>query len=256
MKIVVSSWPGCGGTTLALLLSKMLNYKLYRGSETFRYLLRRLDIPDTGDGILEAENILQPYFGPIYDKYIDHLLMDVDKDNFIVESDTGAATVGKQNDLFSIFLHANDETRFAHFKTDGRAEDIETMKQRDQELRESYLKLRDFDFFDTEAISQKYNLLIDNSNINIAQELNIVLNELKKFDLGENINIDALLQKVPEEEKAYLDKGKSFILDLLKAKGQAVSVIEILKDMTSLFQPEISKFPAKLKNVMLETSNQ
>lgn len=250
MKIVVSSWPGCGATTLAIILTKMLDYKLYRGSETFRYILKRLNISDTGKGALELERLIQPHFGPVYDKYIDYLLNDTTRDNFIIESDTGAARIGKQQGIFSIFLHANDQTRFEHFKTDGRSDDIEIMKQRDEELQKSYIGLMDFDIFNLEQVSQKYNLLIDNSDINIAQELNIVFNEFRKVDFDENLNLQSIMREIPDEEKLYWDKGKSFVLDLLKAKGQVVLAEEILNEMKGLFPDDFDKLPKDLREAI------
>jgi len=84
MKIIVSGLPGCGSTTLSLILAKSLNLKLYRGSASHRFFLEKLNIPQTGEGVIAMETLIQPFWGPIYDRFAKDIFLDNTEDNILL----------------------------------------------------------------------------------------------------------------------------------------------------------------------------
>ena len=87
MNIIVSSWPGAGSSTLAMILAKELKLRLFLGTETFRLIGRKLNYENTGKERIEADQYLEKYWGPLYDKYVEYIALN--NNGLIIESDIG-----------------------------------------------------------------------------------------------------------------------------------------------------------------------
>ena len=236
MKIVVSGWPGCGGTTLALLLATVYKLRLVRGSETFRMILKAMNYTDTGEGILKAESVIQPHYGPLYDKFISDLFKE-SKENIIADSDIAGFFIPDQDNLFKIFLKGDDESRRKHFITDGREEDIEFQKQRDSDLREAYKKFG-ADIFDLEQIHENYNIVFDNSNTLIGEQV---------FQITTKILPILTEEQATTIERDYWARGKAALIKDLEENNLLMKGDEILKAIAAKYKDEIEQFPEDLK---------
>jgi cytidylate kinase len=241
MKLIVSSWPGCGATTLTILLAEIYNLTLVRGTESFRLLLKQMNVSETGEGILLVESLIQPFFGPLYDKYMQDLFKDPSKDNLIADSDILGFFVPHTQGVHKIFLISDKISRAKHFTTDSRTEDIEILGRRDQELRNGYMKLYGFDIFDKDEINKNYNLVLDNSRILIAEELSLVT---------KLISPQITMDEAHEYEHSYWTHGKEYFLEKLKSENRIIGGLDVLKGINEKYPDEIEKMPDNLKTAL------
>lgn len=239
--ILVSGWPGVGVSTVVLLLSYIMNRKLLRGTESFRYIWRELGVAEKGAEAADIEKIVQPYFGKIYDKYIDHVLSNPQA--IILESDIGGFRLGKKETYSSIFLIGTEKIRFKRLSGDGRPEDA---KIREEQLRIEYKKLHGFDWFDEELVHEKYNFVLDNTKLSIEEEMSSILNYLEdyfgKFDVD-----------LKELESNYWESGKEYFVEELSKKNLISSAAETIRNIRELFSEEIEEFPENLKTIIKNT---
>lgn len=249
MKLIISGWPGCGSTTLSLLLSKNLNLKLYKGSETIRFFVEKLSLSQSGEGIIKVEKLIQPYWGPIYDNYIKSIFKD-GRDNIIVDSDITGFLVDKDPQIFSIFLHSSREARLKHFSTDNRPDDGRLIDELDQKIKREYMALYNIDFLDLDYVAKYYSLLLDNSDKPIEKELVEVYKSLMDSKLLPPQEFVTLSANAANESKEYWEKGKPHYLNLLKEKDLVVNGIEIIKEIKKIYPDEVSKLPKHLHDII------
>lgn len=245
MKITVSGWAGAGSSTLAILLAHSLEFKLIQGGEVFRYIYKNIGFETKGEDRNEAHKYVEPYFGPLYDEYIDKYLLDPNRENTVIESDITSFRLGKLDDVLSIFLMADVKVRAKRTQGDDRPEDGEIMESIDVEHRDVYQELYGVDVLDETQIRGKHKLVIDNSKISIGEEIKQVVSEISRyiegFDGTEAIeNADKLVDE-------YWEKSKDWYKDQLKEKGLIPSPQETLKEIIEMFPEEFAKFPEELK---------
>ncbi|MFS8130628.1 MAG: AAA family ATPase [Candidatus Dojkabacteria bacterium] len=250
MKIIVSGWPGCGSTTLSLILAKSLNLKLYRGSASHRFFLDKLNIPQTGEGVIAMETLIQPFWGPIYDRYCKDLFLDNIEDNMIIDSDLTGFLVGKNPSILSIFLHSTKEARIKHFAKDGRVDDGNMLDQIDQKVFREYRDLYKINFLDLNEVTKSYSLVIDNGEMTLEKELGVVYQELKmNYGMGTE-QAGNLIKSARFEETDYWNFGKNKFIEILKNTGQLVSGEEIVKAISLRYPDEIKKLPENLQQAI------
>ncbi|MCA9387165.1 hypothetical protein KC669_03975 [Candidatus Dojkabacteria bacterium] len=248
MKLSVSGWPGGGSSALSLILCKMLGVKYIYGSNTFRYLYKTLSFGDSGEGRVDAHNYIEPYFGPVYDKYID--LVITKEDNFLIESDIAAFRVGKQKGFFSIFLITDQEVRKERMGKDNRSDDAETIESVDESHKEMYSKLHGIRWFDLDQIKETHAFVLDNNKLSIAEELQAIFQEMHAQGLIDQEQMTDLVQRSEAEEKEFWENGKKYYQEYLKEHGQVMSVDEILHEISSKFSDEVNEMPEELKSLI------
>jgi cytidylate kinase len=250
MKLTVSGWPGGGSSTLSLILCKMLNIKHVRGGETFRAIYKALDKSDTGHEHLAAHRFVEEYFGPLYDEYVDKKLSGNDTDNYLIETDIGAFRVGKRDDLLSIFLLTDEKIRQERLGGDGRSDDGEIVSEIDRNHAETYYKLHGIEWFNEQQIRSTHALVIDNSQMTIADELVAVFDALERMEMITKERASELRCMAQAEEATFWDSGKKYYSDYLKEEELVMSPVEILVEMRQIFQDEINGFPSELKTAI------
>ncbi|MCA9381605.1 hypothetical protein KC678_05035 [Candidatus Dojkabacteria bacterium] len=248
MKLSVSGWPGGGSSALSLILCKMLGVKYIYGSNTFRYLYNTLSYGDTGEGRVDAHNYIEPYFGPVYDKYID--LVITTEDNFLIESDIAAFRVGKQKGFFSIFLVTDQKIRKIRMGKDNRSADGETLEDIDKSHKEMYNKLHGIRWFDLDQIKETHAFVLENSDITIAEELQAIFEEMYTQGLISEDQMTGLIQRSEAEEKEFWENGKKYYQEYLKEHRQVMSVEEILHEISFRFHEEVSEMPDELRDLV------
>lgn len=252
MKLSVSGWPGGGSSTLSILLCYLLEVKHVRGSDAFRAIYRQLSYLDSGNDRIDAHNFVEPYFGPIYDKFIDFILSEKEFDNLLVESDIAAFRVGKISSLYSIFLFTDFDIRKERMSVDSRIDDNEVLKEIDKSHEDAYRELHGINWFNEEEIKSKHAFTINNSNVPIAEEINQILEEMKNQGFIDQEKLIDLKTKTSELEKDYWEKGKKHYTTLLEEKGLVMHADEILRIISVQFSEEISKFPRELQDAIQE----
>jgi cytidylate kinase len=251
VKVIVSSWPACGATTLSMILSKNLNLRLYKGSETFRFFHTELE--KTGistDFEKTSEELIQPYWAPIYDDYLRDQFDDQNVDNVIVDSDLTGFLVKNRQNIFSTFLYASDEARQKHFMQDKRAGIEESFKKRDEKLDRTYRNLHSIEFFNIEYIKNYYDLPLDISEVKIAPELVIVYEGMFKKGLLTHDKLKILSENSVSDEKEYLELGKDNFKSILKEKGLIISGQELIKEIAEKRADDVNKLPEHLRKIV------
>lgn len=252
MKITISGWPGAGSTTLALVLSKTLNLKYVSGSAVFRYLGSKLKFADTGEDRIIADKYLEEHFGKIFDRFLEKLLTDSTFDNILIESDITSFNLGKDYPFFSVFLTTAYEERLKRLGVDGRDKDIDFLKARDQKNAEFYKKLHGINWFNIIEIQAKHDLVIDNSHISVAEEMNLIYNELLKNAFINEAKFNELVSKSEEEDRNYWKNGKDFVREDLKSKSLFMNEKEILSLIIKNFKTQIELLPDDIKTAVLD----
>ena len=250
MKVSVSGWPGGGSSTLSIILCKMLNLKHVRGGETFRLIYKRLKFSEFGSEHLRAHSLVEPYFGPIYDRFIDYLLISEKYNSILVESDIASFRVGKIPGLFSIFLKTDLKTRKSRMKVDSRPEDGNELEQIDRNHQKTYKELHKIDWFDNKKIEQTHQYVLENSNISIELELKMIFKKMVEQNFITQDYCKRLLKQVKKEEEIFWNKGKSYYNEYLLDNDLVLSSEEILKIINIRFKKVIDTFPSKLKKVI------
>lgn len=243
MKITVSSWPGAGATTLALLLANVYKLKLLAGGKVFRHLYEQISVKDS---IVEGPKLVEPYFGPIFDKFTQELLVDAKVDNLLIESDIASFRIGKINDIVSIFLYASDKFREKRINADARSNEAKIIKKIDSILQVEYKNLYGFDFLDIEAIKATHFLPIDNTHIPISKELEIVNEYIQKHFSNKFIEEMSYISLVD----TYNLHGKEYFKNILEKEGLIYHVEEILEEIKRRFKAEVSKLPMEIRRIL------
>ncbi len=250
MNLAVSGWNGAGTSSLSLILAKTFNLKLIQATQTFRFLGEKLNYQDQGEGRIDADEFLEDYWGPIMDDYTDSLLTT--SDNIILESDTAALRIGKIKNLFSVFLYADSQTRLKRLDIDNRPKDADLLAQRDAMLREKYQKISGVDWMNVQALKTKYNLVLDNSHLNISPELFAVYKGLYKSKLISRSDYERYENFAQDEEINFWEKGKDWYLDYIKDKNDYTEPQVLIKAIREKYKDKIQDFPSQLKSVIFD----
>lgn len=246
--ILVSGWPGSGSSALTIILTKLFEYKLLRGTETFRHIWKKLNLSKTGQENIDAERMIQPFFGKVYDKYIDSKIPS--PQGVVIDSDIGGFRIGKSEKFFSIFLAPKREIRFERLAQDSRSEEIKFLIEREEELRERYRELHNIDWFSLEEINSKYSISVDNSEISIAQEVILILDKMFEANFIEKEKYEKLKIEVPQLEVAFWKYGKTGFVEKFFKPGQLIDVEDILKEISSIYSDEVELFPEVLRKIV------
>lgn len=219
-----------------------------QGSQTFRYLGAKLNFNDHGADRIEVDHFLEQYWGKIYDQYIDTVITT--RDRLIIESDIAAVRIGKHDMLHSIFIIADSNVRAIRLDMDKRDGDSNLLDKRDRKLQKHYLDLWGFDWLDLKQLTEKYNLIIDNSLKNIEEELKIIYVDLFQRNVITKKEMNSLIDTAEGDEKAFWENGKNWYLDYLKANNLYFAIPDIINEIKQNYPAEIAAFPPKLKSVL------
>lgn len=248
MNLVLSGWNGAGTTTLALILAKNLNYKLMQGTQTFRYLGSKLNYGEHGADRIEVDHFLEQYWGKVYDNYIDTILTT--RDHLIIESDIAAVRIGKNEKFHSVFIIADSDVRASRLDMDKRDGDASLLEERDRKLQRHYIDLWGFDWLDLKQITEKYNLIIDNSLKSIVEELKIIYVDLFQRKVITNTQMTNFIETAESNEKLFWQNGKKWYLDYLKDNNLYFDITDIINEIKQNYPSEIAAFPPKLKSAL------
>ncbi len=249
MKLLISSWPGSGGTTLALLLAEELNLTWLKGTDVFRFLGSKMNFQDTGVDRIEADQVIENEFGKVFDQYIQSILKSNINDNFIVESDIAGFFKDENDDYTSIFLYSDLSSRKERLAYDNRANDQDYLEHRQKDLAEIYMNLHGINFLDLDIIKQKYDISIDNTHLSLKEELASVYDYLLiKNKISKN-QFQTLTDNASKIEKTYWEKGKEYFKSYLIENKKVTTPEEILKGIKKNFPEQIEKFNEPLKSI-------
>lgn len=255
INICVSGWPGCGSSTLALLLAIILERSYLNIGSIYRYLGMKSGFSNEGNARPTFDKYVEEIIGTTVDNYSDYKLLN--NDNLLLESDISAFRIGKHPKVFSIFLIANMEQRIKRVNLEGREDATNVLIKRDETLKEVYKTLWDIDFFDKSLIAEKYNYILDNTNLSIIGEIKEVFENLKEynsFSYLENSYWDKIAERTEKYVDIFNDKGKEEILKLLKKENLLITAEDIITDIAKTFPEDVSQYPSNIKSYFLPNS--
>ena len=249
--LALSGWNGVGTSTTALLLAVACSRRyLYLGG-LFRYLSQQLGYQDEGEERVTADEYIESQMGKLLDQLFVDLLAR--EDNLVAESDIGGFLINKwwpvqqRRRVYSIFLHAPAEIRSQRVLDDGRADAVETLRQRDQFHAQKYRDLWQIEAFDLELIGQSYDLVLDTSQLSVAQQCRVIGKRL-----------DQQFADFPEEFDAQLEQalvlhqqaGKAGLRDWLGERQLIITPQVMLQHLRDDFADQVSRLPDDLRRIV------
>ncbi len=250
INLSISSWPGCGSTTLSILLALILERRYINIGNIYRHLGQKLGYANEGGTRPKFDNYIEDIIGLTIDNYSDYVLLNYN--NLLFESDIAAFRIGKHPKVFSIFLIADKDERIKRVELQGRDDAVNVLEQRDRVLRDVYQKLWAIDFFDTELIEKKYNMKFDNSNMTLETELRLIIDELKNYNAMNNFEEsywNNIYNSIPKYVDLYWKEGKQFILDKLSSKNLLIKPEESMQDIAKIFPEDVAQYPENVKKI-------
>lgn len=249
VNLAISGWSGAGSSTLALILARLLEKEyLYLGS-LFRSLGAELGFADEGADRPRADDYLETHIGKILDLYADHMLLN--EQGILVESDLSAFRIGRRESVFSAFLTCSLDVRLLRVENDGRSDARNTLLLRDSGLREKYKELWGIDVFDLKTIEEKYTVVLDVTELSIAEEAHIVLDELCAFtavDISERIQLHVKIDQLVAE---YFSLGRQAWREELFSKGLIRKPDQMKSDIVNLFSDDLAKVPEDIRRLFI-----
>lgn len=248
--ISVSGWSGSGATSLALILTNLLSYQYLHLGGVFRFLGEQLGHSEEGFNRPQFDDYIEPIIGSTLDRYRDYKLLE--SEGILTDSDLGTFIIGKHPKVFSVFLKSSFEERSKKVLKDNRDDAITVLKERDTVNREFFLKLHNVDVFDEELIDRKFNLVIDNSHINLESEVRMVLEQiLSTPHLKGMIDLENIYTQMEQEVRDFSVLGKDNYRDILKDKNLILTAPQIIEEVSKTFPEDLSEFPEKIQNIFL-----
>lgn len=250
INISVSGWSGSGATSLALILTKLLNYQYLHLGGIFRFLGEQLGHSEEGFNRPQFDDYIEPIIGPTLDRYRDYKLLE--SEGILADSDLGTFLIGKHPKVFSVFLKSSFEERSKKVLKDNRDDAITVLKERDAVNRDFYLKMHNVDIFNEELIDRKFNLVIDNSHLNLESEVRMVLEQiLATPHLKGIIDLGSIYTQMEQEVKEFSMLGKDNYKKILKDNKQVLEAEEIIQEVSKTFPEDLVEFPEKISNIFM-----
>lgn len=252
INFAVSGWPGCGSTTLALLLALLFERRYLYIGNIYRYLGQKSGFSNEGSARPKFDGYIEDIIGITIDNYTDYKLQN--SNELVLESDIAAFRIGKHPKVFSIFLTAEKNERIKRVELEGRDDASNVLDQRDALLADVYKKLWQIDYYDIDLIERKYNQRLDNSNLSLETELRLIIDQIKVYNSFNNVpesfwnEIDS---KIDAYVKLYWDEGKQHLLDILKSKKLLITPEEALTDIAKTFPEDIAQYPENVRDFFL-----
>lgn len=253
INITISGWPGSGSTTLAMILAFLLKRKFLSVGNIFRYLSLKFGYNEEGGSRPKFDDYIEDIIGKTIDNYIDNKLLN--ESDLIIEADITSFRIGRHPKVFSIFLITDFQERLKRVASDNRDDAVLFLEGRDKILKENYFDLWQIDYFDIELIKKKHSFVLDNSNMNLENEIELVIADLKQQPQFDNLipeywkEIDNM---IPEIATKYKEKGKVSFKNELKKLELFLEPQEVLYDITKEFPEDIQQYPDKIKNIFLD----
>lgn len=245
----ISGWPGSGATTLALILANVFEREyIYIGS-IYRFLGTKMGFSDKGINRPQFDEYIEEIVGKTIDQFSDFKLLN--ESNLILDSDITAFRIGKHPKVFSIFLSPPLNTRKERMASKL---EMEFLDERDKVLEKQYKQLWGVEYFNTDTINQKHNLVFDNSNMGLELELKEVYRNLKNWGPFTDLTLNDW-EEIDKKTETIIndlnDNGKDSLIKSLKDKKLFPDPLALIYEITSIFPEEVSAFPDHLKKIFL-----
>jgi len=253
LNIIVSSWPSSGGTTIALIWAKLLNIRYLYAGGVIKEWSARMGMDPTTDAFHTFEEKYGEVWDNLWEEYI----------QVKFKAETGLLCEGKTagfllppHNAFEVMVIADQETRSKRAGNDQRTEII---AERDHYLKERWLRLFKVDIFSLTQIEANYDLVLDNSNLNIADSLNSIWLNLKIWASNNKLDIEkyniSTADFIHIETQFWTDQksgisGKDRLKNSLQQSGLYISAEEVFTEWKSNYSELLKNIPQELLKVI------
>lgn len=208
MNIIVSSWPAAGGTSAALILAHNLQLKYVYAGGLYKQLAAILVGDERGNKLAEFEQQYGAEWDYAWEDFRAKLMQN--SDGYLLEGKTAGFLQEDRNNCFNIMLTADITERARRAGTDGRQEDLDKLKARDQELSKRWQELFDVNIYDLTSIRQHYDVHIDSTNLSIEQTLETIYNAMAHdARLSKLYFFPTLVKQIDEDVANFWKYGKA-----------------------------------------------
>lgn len=251
--LALSGWSGSGTSTATMILAILLRRPYYNFGSVFRYFVSqlkkcssdRIDIE-----LMSLQSSIQPKIGAMVDKYVDHLLTT--EHGIILETDLSVFRIGQHPNIYSIFLKTNFETRVKRFMSDSRQGDFQVLMKQDQALQKEYQKLWDIDIFDESLIAEKFNFVLNNSNLSILDTINFILQKLNEHQILDfEPESDKVQKQITQLSQMSGGENKLKLQQMLVEQGLMVPPLKMIKGIARRFPKQVKQLPDEFQQIFL-----
>ena len=154
----------------------------------------------SGESLLRFEEEFGSYFDHIWDEYALWKLQRSDK--LLLEGKVTGFFADDEK-IYEIMVVASPDVRMARVNRDKRLYSVETLRKRDEELKSRWLAEYGLDIFNPLLIQESFDLIIDNSRLSIAEEVDTVLQNLEEDYRFPKDDLTSLRDKTKELENIF-----------------------------------------------------
>lgn len=243
MNIVVSSWPGAGGTSVSIMLTDLLGYKFLSISSILDYLTTAMYKSSDYSLRVNFEREFGNYWDDILHQYIEWKLAN--EDNIVVDGRVTGFFVENEKKIFEIMVIADMTTRINRY-----SKSQFYLSEQDNVTRLRWLNKLHIDIFNLRQIELNYDLIIDNSTMSLGDELFVILDFLLYDNHISKKQYKELSQKIATiKEETKISKVSNIEKKLLLS-NQFIPVSQILQEWNKRFPSVIEKMPNELKIII------
>lgn len=237
MNIIISGWPSSGTTSLSLLLAYGLGFQYLYVGGIFKHLAATYAGATSGEDYTKFEEEFSTQIDDYLEAYSKHKIET--EDSLLLDSKITGFNVEALY-VKEIMVVASQAVRAERAGTDNRLDAEATIKARDKNLQESWIQKYGIDLYSTEQLKQNYDLVLDNSNLTIAEELREII---ATFELETT--------HTPEQlENLFWKQGKAFIRQQIYERGLTIKPETAVTEMLEL-TPDFKEVLQKMQQSKL-----
>ncbi len=228
---------------MALLLANELQMPYVYGGGLLKFFAQEIFGGDSGKPQMQFETAFGEAWDGIWEEYAQWTLNN--RHGVILEGMTAGFLYSNDNS-YAIMFKASLEARAQRSDRDNRLDSLETLKQRDVEVRARWIRLFDVDVYDEQLIKDRYELMLDTSGMTITETLLATQEHLQ----AAGFQLDISPANAAALEEKYWEKGKEFFKHKLAAKGLMIDAGEVFRDWKEHFPKMVAELPREMRDVI------
>lgn len=231
--LILTGWVSSGSTSTALILAKLLKKKFVYAGGMYKRLAAEMGYDPKSSDLIKFEETYGERWDWLWENYL--LWKLANETNILANAKIVGFIIDSTPNVFSSFITVPVEVRAKRASGDSRSEQI---SERDKVLQARWKKVFGIDFMDIDFIRQTHDLVIDNSNISIAQTAYEIFNSYK---LAMGFSDIYTLKDFEREEKTIIKIGSKEYQNTLEKENLVITHKEIASDWITKFQKQLKE---------------
>jgi cytidylate kinase len=190
----------------------------------------------SGPKYVQFEEDFGPKFDQIWEKYAKFMITT--QDRLILEGKTTGFFV-KDPKVYEVMVIANTEARVKRAQIDEREDAENTIRSRDLEVRQRWFDAFGIDMYNLHQIESNYDLIMDNSSMDLEQELEFIIKGLLESGKFPDIDPAKFPSSYKESVELFWANGKDFFREKLMGDGLRINSEQVLKHWQDNFKDEL-----------------